>query len=152
MNPTLTLVTLAELCALLQHAEERERRRGQFLLGTIVDVLQVAEECKKGEARDLAVFRAGWAALGEKPAGLLEDGTLQLYGLDKDCLLAALFDWDREKGEEGIVIWDQAADRTTRPWRTMRRLILRPTEQRYWDQGLYDAMEEMFGEESDRNE
>jgi hypothetical protein len=150
MNPT--LVTLAEWCAILLHPEERERRRGQFLLGTIVDVLQVAEGCKKGESGGLAAFRAGWAALWESPDGLLEKGMLQLYGLDKDCLLAALFDWDRDKGDEGIEIWDQAADHTTRPWRTMRRLILRPTEQRYWDQDLYDAMEGHFGKEPDRNE
>ncbi len=150
MNPA--LLTLAQLCALLRHPDERERRRGQFLLGTIVDVLQLAEGARKGNALDLAVFRAGWNALGEKPAGLLEDGTLQLIGLDKDCLLAALFNWDRERGEEGVGIWDQAADRTTRPWRTLRRLILRPTTQRYWDQDLYDAMEQMFGGEPDRNE
>src|SRR5437588_4807095 len=119
MNPH--LLTLGEWRALLQHADERERRRGQFLLGTIVDVLQIAEGCKKEqEAFDGAGFRAGWEALGEKPAGLLEDGTLQLHGLDLTCLLAALFDWDREEAERGISLWDQAADRSTRPWRTMR--------------------------------
>ncbi|MBV9125738.1 MAG: hypothetical protein JO112_20505 [Planctomycetes bacterium] len=145
------LLTLAEWVSLLQHSDEREQRRGQFLLGTIVDVLQLAEGCKKGEVLDLAAFRAGWKALGEKPAGLLADGTLQCCGLDQDGLLDALFDWDRAEGEEGIEIWDQAADRTQPPWRTLRRLILRPTEQRYWDQGVYDAMEQLFGEEPDRN-
>jgi hypothetical protein len=151
MNPH--LLTLAEWRALLQHPDERERRRGQFLLGTIVDVLQIAEWCKKEqEAFDTAGFRAGWEALREKPAGLLEDGTLQLHGLDRDCLVAALFDWDREQAEHGMSLWEEAANRKIRPWRTMRRLILRPTEERYWDQEIYDAMEQMFGEEPDRNE
>jgi hypothetical protein len=150
MNPHLLL--LAEWSTLLQDADERERRRGQFLLGTVVDVLQIGEGCKKGqEAFDVATFRAGWEALRETPGGLLEDGTLQLYGLDRSCLLAALFDWDREEGEQGICLWSPAADRRTRPWRSMRRLILRPTEERFWDQDVYDAMEQMFGEEPDRN-
>jgi hypothetical protein len=122
------LLTLREWHALLHDADERQLRRGQFLMGTIVDVLQLAEGCKKGEAVALSALRAGWEALNEAPSGLLQDGTLQLYGLDKDCLLDALFDWDRTRGEEGISLWGPAADPTTRPWRTMRRLILRPTE------------------------
>jgi hypothetical protein len=146
------LLKLVDWHALLHDPNERERRRGQFLMGTIVDVLQVAEGCKKGDAVALSAFRAGWEALNEVPGGLLQDGTLQLCALDKDCLLDALFDWDRTLGEEGISLWAPAADPTTRPWRTMRRLILRPTEQRYWDQDLYDVMEQMFGEEPDRNE
>jgi hypothetical protein len=150
MNPC--LLTLADWRALLQSPDERERRRGEFLLGTIVDVLQIAERCKKGQEDFNGVgFRTGWDALGEN-AGLFEDGTVQMYGLDQACLLAALFDWDREQGDQGITLWQEAADRSTRPWRTMRRLILRPTEERYWDQGLYDAMEQLFGEEPDRNE
>jgi hypothetical protein len=143
------LLSLAEWIAILQDADERERRRGQFLLGTIMDILQIAEGCKKGSGIEEDAFRAGWEAMRER-AGLLEDGTVQLLGLDREELLDALFDHDRRHGEEGVSIW-ALVQRETRPWRTMRRLMLRPTEQRWWDQDTFDAMEEMFGEEPERH-
>jgi hypothetical protein len=144
------LLSPAEWLNLLLAAGERERRRGEFLLGTIADVLQICEGCKKGRAIQEGAFRAGWDALRQE-RGLLEDGTLLLLGLNQNALLEALFDYDREQGDEGIVIWERITEPGTRPWRTMRRLMLRPTEERWWDQDVFDAMEQLFGEEPDRN-
>jgi hypothetical protein len=95
MNPQ--LLSLAEWRALLRHNDERERRRGEFLLGTIVDLLQVAEECKKGqEAFDGAAFRAGWEALGEKGvrAGVEDHGQdrMELDAGERAVLLPVLLD------------------------------------------------------------
>jgi hypothetical protein len=139
----------------LDESERARRRenlaRGEFLIETIVDVLEIAEGCKKG-VEDLGEmeFLAAWNTLRLQPS-LLDEGILQLFGLSRADLLEALFDWDRRRGEEGISIWDKASEPGTRPSRTMRRLILRPTEQRWWDSEIYDAMEEMLGEEPDRN-
>jgi hypothetical protein len=144
------LLRLEEWRDLLLAAAERERRRGEFLLGTIADVLQIGEGCKKGQWLEEGAFCAGWDALRQE-GGLLEDGTLLLLGLDQNALREALFDDERGRGDEGIAIWEWITEPGTRPWRTVRRLLLRPTEERWWDQDVFDAMEEMFAEEPDRN-
>ena len=144
------LLTLAEWRALLHDPGERERRRGDWLLGTIAEVLQIAEECKKGGSFVGSGFHAGWNALREQPDGLLEEGTLLLLGLDKAGLVDALFEWDRELGDEGVTPWPPAADPHVAPWHTLRRLILR-SQQSWLDPQVYVAMERLFGEDSGRH-
>jgi hypothetical protein len=81
----------------------------------------------------------------------MDEGVLQVFNLGREDLLEALFDWDRRQGVEGISIWAQVSEPGTRPSRSMRRLILRPTEPRWLDEDIYEQMERMLGEEPNRN-
>jgi hypothetical protein len=150
------VLSLAEWRSILLDAAERARRldnfaRGEFLIGTIIDVLEIAEGCKKGvEDVGEMEFLAAWKTFRQRPS-LMEDGVLWFFGLGREDLLDALFDWDRQRGEEGISIWTKVSEPGTRPSRSMRRLILRPTEQRWLDEEIYEQMEQMLGEEPDRN-
>ena len=150
------VLTLGEWRSILLDEGERARRRdnyarGEFLIGTIVDVLEIAEGCKKGiEDVGEREFLTAWRAIHQPPS-LMDEGVLQLLGLAREDLLEALFDWDRQRGEEGISIWARVSEPGIRPSRSMRRLILRPTEQRWLDEEIYEQMEQMLGEEPDRN-
>jgi hypothetical protein len=150
------VLTLAEWRSILLDEDERARRRdnyarGEFLIGTIIDVLEIAEGCKKGsEEIGEMEFLAAWDTL-HQGQGLLDKGVLQLLGLGREDLLEALFDGDPQRSDEGVSIWAEVSGSGTRPSRSMRRLILRPTESRWLDEDIYEQMEQMLGEEPDRN-
>jgi hypothetical protein len=143
--------TLEEWIRLVTDPDNRQGREGEVLVGTIADVLQVAERCKKGRAgMEVREFHSGWETL--RRGRLIASGTLHVLGLDQEGLLDALFDTDRSKGEAGVSLWTAVVGTETRPWRTVRRLILRPLDSRWWGDGPYEQMEAYFGEEPGRNE
>jgi hypothetical protein len=118
-------------------------------LGTIMEVLEVAEASKKGRARlDETVFRAGWRTLRER-TGALRTGSLFLASLDQDGLSEALF--DRGQGPDAVDLWPPVATSAISPARSVRRLILRPSDTRWWGGEAYDEMEERLEEEPGRN-
>jgi hypothetical protein len=118
-------------------------------LGTIMEVLEVAEVCKKGRGGlDEGTFREGWRRL-RAPGGALHNGRVLLAGLDQDCLVDSLF--DRGQGADAIGFWSFAVGTGTTPARTVRRLILRPSDSKWWGAEPFAEMEARFGEEPGRN-
>ncbi len=63
----------------------------------------------------------------------------------------AAFDVDPTLGEAGVQLWSETANKDIRPWRTLRRLVLRPLEHRWWGDEPYRQMEAYFGEEAGRH-
>lgn len=127
-----------------------EGTAGIAFLGTIADVLQRAELCKKGAgAFDLATFVQRFEALRQGP--LCTGGILHILALDPESFVDAAFDVDLAQGEAGVRLWREIANKDIRPWRTLRRLVLRPLEHRWWGEEPYQQMEEYFGEEAGRH-
>jgi hypothetical protein len=113
-------------------------------LCTIMDVLEVAEDARKGRGHlDRGAFLEGWGTLR---AGAIAQGGVQVAVLDQDRLTDALFERD-----ETIVIglWCDAVGRHLPPDRTVRRLVLRPSELTWWGDDLYQEMEGRYAETTD---
>ena len=108
-------------------------------LCTIMDVLEVAEDVRKGRGRlDRGAFLEGWQVLR---AGAIARGDVLVAVLDHDRLSEALFERD-----EAVVIglWPDAVGRHLPPGRTVRRLIFRPSESTWWGDDLYQEMEARY--------
>jgi hypothetical protein len=133
---------------LLANPEEWQGPEGLSFIGAIADLLQLAEECKKGSDLSLAAFEEGCKLLLNGP--IVSSGLLHIRELDQETLMDAMFDVDFEQGEAGIRYWSEVATKDIRPWRTLRRLLLRPLYHWFEDEP-YRQMEAYFGEEPGRN-
>lgn len=124
---------LVERPQALEHTLEQD----VLPLCTVVEPLLVADSALKGRGRlDWFTFRDGWQAV-------IDTRRLYVAPLDVDCLNRALF----ERSDEYIVtgLWPRVREHT--PDRSVRRLILRPSEQTWWGDELYAEMESWHGEE-----
>jgi hypothetical protein len=114
-----------------------------------MEVLEAAEGAKKGRGNLAhAQFRAAWNQL-RQPTGPLRDGRVFLATLDQDCLTECLF--DTGQGPSAVHLWSAVAGTATTPARSVRRLILRPSDTKWWGDGAYREMEERLGEEQGRD-
>jgi hypothetical protein len=112
-------------------------------LGTIMDVLELAEAAKKGRrSLDERAFRTAWKQLREA-GGALRDGRLFLACLDQDCLAESLF--EERQGPSAINLWAAVMGTATTPAHSVRRLILRPSDTKWWGDDAYEEMEERMG-------
>jgi hypothetical protein len=142
--------TREEWLRFLANPNDCEEFVGIAFIGTIADILQLAEECKKGTGpMGLRAFEERHKALCE--GQLVAGGMLHTLELDRESLLEAAFTGSPYEDEEGITLWSEVATKDIRPWRTLRRLILREVGYRWWGPVPYLMMEELFGEEAGRN-
>lgn len=103
-------------------------------LCTVMDLLEVGEDARKQRGQlDLGDFREGWQLVKDQ---------LYVAELDQDCLYRALF--ERNDATVVIGIWTLAKGRTPGPERTVRRLILRPSPQTWWDDSHFAEMEAWY--------
>jgi len=123
---------------------------GIAYVGTIADILQLAEECKKSNnPMGLTEFER---LHGELRRGrLIAEGILHTLDLDREAILDAGFTGSPYEDDDAMTLWSEVSVTTIRPWRTLRRLVLRPHEYRWWGTEPYRQMEEYFGEEQGRN-
>jgi hypothetical protein len=101
----------------------------------VVELIELCELLKKGKIklrRDS--FRAGMQAI--------QDTATFIVALDQACLADALFDRD-----EYIIagLWPPAANRNVSPAHSVRRLLLRPSDQTWWDDDIYAEAEAIYG-------
>ena len=123
---------------LAQHAQALEQEEA-LPMCTVVEPLLVADSVLKDRARlDWRTFRSGWQKV-------IDSRRLYVAPLDIDCLNRALF----ERSDTYVVtgLWSRVQEQALPPDHTVRRLILRPSEQTWWDDELYAEMESWYGEE-----
>lgn len=100
----------------------------------IVELLDLCEAVRKGRRKlELNQFRAGLRALQDGP---VSRGEIVILSLTQECLIDSLF----EREEENVIdLWQPAADRNQcpSPVHTIRRLLLRPSDQTWWDGEVY---------------
>src|SRR4051794_8271126 len=95
-------------------------------LGTIMEVLEVAETAKKERGSlSQSAFREGWNHL-RGPGEALRDGRVFLASLDQNCLTESLF--DQSQGAATVNLWTEVVGTSMTPARSVRRLILRPSD------------------------
>jgi|SRR5271157_1947544 len=129
----------------LESPNDIDAARGEFFLGTIADVLQLIEEAKKGAVSvSLAERMQHIRALLN--GSLVVRYLLRILELDQQALLEAVF--EDPSGQE---LWSEVANKDTRPWRTLRRLVLRDHDNRGFGDQPYREMEAFFAEEPGRN-
>lgn len=131
------LLSHADVERLVQNPRAYERA-GALLLCTVMEPLQVAASVVKRKSRlDWAGFLNGWQTATDMEC-------LHVAPLDIDCLHRALF----ERSDSHIVtgLWPAACGRVLPPDRAVRRLILRPSGQTWWEDELYAEMEAWYGE------
>ena len=101
--------------------------------------LETAENARKGKgAMDRSAFLRGWHILC-KEGGALTRTDIIVEVLNQDCLMENLF----ERNEAHVVtgLWSKAVGIDIPPDRTVRRLILRPSERKWWGEEPYLEME-----------
>jgi len=105
----------------------------------IVELLELCELIKKGKIRTtLFSFREGMQAFQNS---LVRHGKVIIIDLDRNCLINALFEWD-DHAVTGL--WPPAANRQISPTHSVRRLLLRPSEQTWWDGDIYAESEAIY--------
>lgn len=117
---------------------------GDLGLCTIMEVLETGERARKGKGiMDTYTFLRGWRTL-RAADGALDRGDLQIAVLDQNCLMDDLFEQD----EAGLIVglWPLADGKGISPDRTVRRLILRPSERKWWGEEPYVQMESWHSE------
>lgn len=104
---------------------------------TIVEPLLILEDVKKkGKPCNASSFRTKWETL-------IRSSLVHVVGLDQDALLRGLF--DNEEGHKvDLQLWGEVTDCTIPPDRTIRRIILRPSDMNWWEYDLYQVMEDWF--------
>jgi hypothetical protein len=118
-------------------------------LGTIMDLIELADRAKKGRGHfHEGAFRQGWKKCRTQD-GALNDGSVCLVSLDQDCLAESLF--DHCQGSCAVKLWPLISNTTTTPSRSVRRLILRPSETKWWGDAAFHEMEDGLGEECNWN-
>lgn len=112
-----------------------------LLLCTVMEPVQVVDAVVKRRSHlDWLEFRTGWHAL---------TGQQRLYiaPLDIDCLNRALF--ERAGPNDVTGLWPPVHGQGLPPDRTVRRLILRPSDETWWEDELYGAMEAWYKDPAD---
>jgi hypothetical protein len=113
-----------------------------------MEVLEVAEAAGKGRGSlYLEAFRAGWRQL-RGPGGALREGHVFLASLDQDCLAESLF--AQGQGLSAVNLWPEVVGTATTPARSVRRLILRPSDAKWWGAEAYREMEDRLEEAEGR--
>jgi len=116
-------------------------------LCTIMEVLETAERSRKGRGRmDTREFLRGWQSLRDD-GGALARGDIQIATLDLDCLIDSLF--ERNEATVVVSLWSAAYAKDLPPERTVRRLILRPSERKWWGGEPFMEMESWYSEGPD---
>lgn len=108
----------------------------------IVELLELCELVKKGRIKaSLISFREGMQAFQDS---LVRRGEVIIVDLDQNCLAHSLFEWDDDYTVTGL--WAPAvADRQITLTHSVRRLLLRPSEQTWWDGDIYAEAEDIYG-------
>jgi len=105
----------------------------------IVELLELCELIKKGRIKaSLISFREGMQAFQDS---LVRRGEVIIVELDQNCLAHSLFEWD-DHAVTGL--WPPAANRQVSPTRSVRRLLLRPSKQTWWDGDIYAEAEAIY--------
>jgi len=106
----------------------------------VVELLELCELLKKGKLRSsLTSFQPGMQALQEGPVGR---GEIVIIALDQERLADSLFERDDHLV---IGLWSPAANRNVSPTHSVRRLLLRPSDQTWWDGDTYAEAEAIYG-------
>lgn len=115
----------------------RQRRldkdKDEIPLCTVVEPLQVAEGIKK---RSVDI---GHRNLLDLLNYLVQNHSLNIAPLDIDCLNRSLFEYNDSHVVTGF--WDYACCSTIPPERSIHRLIFRPSDNTWWDDGLFNLSE-----------
>lgn len=108
----------------------------------IVELLELCEWIKKGKIKaSLISFREGMQAFQDN---LVRPGKVIVIDLDQNCLARSLFEWDDDYTVTGL--WPPAvADRQITLTHSVRRLLLRPSDQTWWNGDIYAEAEDIYG-------
>jgi hypothetical protein len=141
------LLPPAEIEGILRRPAVAFRRSAdEIALCTVMDILEVAERSRKAAGMiDLGDFLKGWAEV-QRPDGPVGRADIQVAALNQEDLAEALFSRDQSGVVRGL--WGSAVGSELPPDRTVRRLILRPSEHRWWGGEAYEEMESRYGEAS----
>jgi len=106
----------------------------------VVELLELCELLKKGRLRaNLDSFQTGMRTFQNGP---VRRGEIIIVTLDRERLANALFDRD-EYAVTGL--WSPAANRHVSPVHSVRRLLLRPSDQTWWNGDIYAEAEAIYG-------
>jgi len=107
----------------------------------VTELVELCERYKKHDPVSLDLLR--------QRCETLQDGTIEcstglavVIPFDQQRLLDSLFESDDQSRVTDL--WPPGRDRYTRCIHSVRRLLLRATEQIWWDSSLYDCAEEAY--------
>jgi len=113
---------------------ERGSEKDTLLLCTIMEFLEFADMARNADNElNWNDFERNWQAI-RKMASVV------IVSLDQECLQHSLFEISDEN--QVTDLWKKLGGQEISPNQTVRRLILRPSEQTWWDNDIYEAMEQ----------
>lgn len=107
----------------------------------VTELLELCEMIKKHHLTSLASFKQRIDAIPSE--GIRCDSLLAvIIPLDQQRLVDSLFERDDQFRVNNL--WAPGSDGEVRCMHSVRRLLLRPTEQTWWDHYVYDLAEELY--------
>jgi hypothetical protein len=123
--------------------------RSEIGICPVTELLELCERAKKYNPVPLASLKRSLGTITQEEIRC--DSLLAIIlPLDRQRLADSLFERDEQSRVQGL--WAPGSDGAVRCMHSVRRLLLRPTEQIWWDPHLYDLAEEIYAlgvEESD---
>lgn len=107
----------------------------------VTELLELCESIKKREPASLVSFRQNVDGIQD---GIIkcESFLAAIIPLNQQRLSDSLFERDDQLRVNNL--WAPGSDREIRCMHSVRRLLLRPTEQTWWDPYVYDLAEEVY--------
>ncbi len=133
------LLTRTDIEKRLAGANDRDNSEEKVGLCPVVELFELCEAVKKNKSKvEINWFRSGMQTLLNDS---IARGEIIVINLDQLCLARSLF--DRE--EENVVdLWPAAANNLIAPSHSIRRLLLRPSDQTWWDDEIYAESEAIY--------
>jgi len=108
---------------------------------TVMEPIEIVEAMKKARiSLESVEFEQGWDWVSKQHYFVF-------LALDVECLQRSLF--QNIDGSLNNDFWIMATDAKISPNQTIRRLILRPSEQTWWDEEIYNEVEKWYAEFKD---
>jgi len=108
----------------------------------VIELLELCELVKKGSIKtSLPSFQTGMQAFQD---GSVRRGEVVIISLDQNRLADSLFERD-----DGTItgLWYPAANHRVSPTHSVRRLLLRPSEQTWWNGDIFAEAEAIYSAE-----
>ena len=135
------LLSLADVEHFIRSVESLDEE--SMLLCTVMEPLQLAESVAKGKVQLI------WPRFLNGLRQAVQQKQFYIAPLDIDCLNRAMFDRSETYNVTGL--WADICSATMSPLRTVHRLILRPSEETWWEDELYAEMESWHEEEDNHD-
>jgi hypothetical protein len=135
------LLTYDQIEKCFQKNEGNETRANEIGLCPVTELIELCERKKKHDPAAMVSFKKFVGSIPDD--GIKCDSLLAfVIPLDQERLVDALF--ERDEQFRVVELWKESSDNAVRCIHSVRRLLLRPTNQVWWDNSIYNQAENIY--------